>query len=220
MLSLADALGLEGAEISATPTHRRDLARLDSAPAQLHAAGAADDRRSRRDRPARRPRAGRARRASSTRRAALTRLAEIEARPLERRWYVRLAAYSLAGAAVTPVLGGGWRDVLAGGVVGLVVGVVAIAAQRAARAEPMIAPLAAVAASFAAAALGLARTRGVARRRDAGGAGHAAARHGADDRGARARDGAPPVGGGEHRERARAAARPRLRGRPSVARSR
>jgi uncharacterized membrane protein YjjP (DUF1212 family) len=84
---------------------------------------------------------------------ALDRLAEIDARPLQRRWYVELAAYALAGAAVAPVLGGGWREVTAGGVVGLLVGVVAQLARRTARAEPMMAPLAAVVASFSAAAI-------------------------------------------------------------------
>jgi uncharacterized membrane protein YjjP (DUF1212 family) len=91
--------------------------------------------------------------ARATAAEALARLAEIEARPLRRPWFVQLAAYALAGAAVTPVLGGGWWDVLAGGLVGLLVGTVALAARRAARTEPMIAPLAAVTASFSAAAI-------------------------------------------------------------------
>jgi uncharacterized membrane protein YjjB (DUF3815 family) len=54
---------------------------------------------------------------------------------------------------VTPVLGGGWRDVLAGGIVGLVVGTIALAARRAARTEVMLAPLAAIGASFSAAVI-------------------------------------------------------------------
>jgi uncharacterized membrane protein YjjP (DUF1212 family) len=33
-----------------------------------------------------------------------------------------LGAYALAGAALTPVIGGGWRDAIAGGIVGLLVG--------------------------------------------------------------------------------------------------
>lgn len=83
----------------------------------------------------------------------LTRLEEIAGRPLARPWYVRLAGYALAGAAVTPVLGGGWRDVVAGGVVGLVVGAIVLLARRAARTEVMLAPLAALGASFCAAAI-------------------------------------------------------------------
>jgi uncharacterized membrane protein YjjP (DUF1212 family) len=84
--------------------------------------------------------------------AALARLNEVELHPLRQRWPVRLAAYALAGAAVAPVLGGGWREDVASGMVGLLVGAIAIAARKAVvRAEPMLAPLAAVVASFAAA---------------------------------------------------------------------
>jgi uncharacterized membrane protein YjjP (DUF1212 family) len=84
---------------------------------------------------------------------ALTRVEEVQAHPLQRRWYVRVAAYGLAGAAVAPVLGGGWRDVLAAAAVGVLVGAIALQAPRAAGAEPVLAPVAAVAASFCAAAL-------------------------------------------------------------------
>ena len=86
--------------------------------------------------------------------AALAGVKDVSERPLRRRWFVQLPAYALAGAAVTPVLGGGWRELIAGGVVGAFVGTVALSAGRAVRAEPMVAPLAAVVASFGAAALG------------------------------------------------------------------
>jgi uncharacterized membrane protein YjjP (DUF1212 family) len=85
--------------------------------------------------------------------AALPQLVDVEAHPLEHSRWVNLAAYALAGAAVTPVLGGGWRDIVAGGAVGLLVGLVALGARRARRAEPMVAPLAALVSSFAAAGL-------------------------------------------------------------------
>jgi uncharacterized membrane protein YjjB (DUF3815 family) len=62
-----------------------------------------------------------------------------------------LAAYGIAGAALTPVLGGGWREAAAAAVVGLIVGGVAFPATRTARTEPMAAPIAAIAASFFAA---------------------------------------------------------------------
>jgi uncharacterized membrane protein YjjB (DUF3815 family) len=52
---------------------------------------------------------------------------------------------------VTPVLGGGWRDVAAGAAVGLVVGAIALIARRPARTEAALAPLAAIGASFTAA---------------------------------------------------------------------
>jgi uncharacterized membrane protein YjjP (DUF1212 family) len=81
---------------------------------------------------------------------ALAALAEIERDPLERPWPMLLAAYGAAGAALTPVLGGGSREALAGALVGLVVGAIAIPTRRTARLEPVVAPLAAVAASFVA----------------------------------------------------------------------
>jgi uncharacterized membrane protein YjjP (DUF1212 family) len=84
---------------------------------------------------------------------ALVKLAELEATPLERPWPILLAAYGIAGGALTPILGGGWREAAAGALVGLVVGAIAIPAGRAARTEPMLAPIAAVAASFFAALL-------------------------------------------------------------------
>jgi uncharacterized membrane protein YjjP (DUF1212 family) len=85
--------------------------------------------------------------------AALARLAEIEAHPLARPWFVRLAAYGLAGGALAPVLGGGWQEILAGFIVGLVVGALNIAAARTANAEPVVAPAAGIAASFCGAAI-------------------------------------------------------------------
>jgi uncharacterized membrane protein YjjP (DUF1212 family) len=84
---------------------------------------------------------------------ALRALADIRAHPLDRPWYVLLAAYAVAGAALTPILGGGWREAAAGALVGLVVGAIAVPARGTARVEPMVAPVAAVAASFCAAAL-------------------------------------------------------------------
>ena len=79
------------------------------------------------------------------------RLAEIKSHPLERPWPLLLAAYGIAGAALTPVLGGGWREAGVAAVVGLIVGGVALPAVRRARTEPIAAPIAAIAASFFAA---------------------------------------------------------------------
>jgi uncharacterized membrane protein YjjP (DUF1212 family) len=95
---------------------------------------------------------------------ALTRLAELKAHPLERPWPLLLAAYGIAGAALTPVLGGGWREAAAAGVVGLIVGAIALPTTRTPRTEPMAAPIAAIAASFFAATaveLGLNASRDV-----------------------------------------------------------
>jgi uncharacterized membrane protein YjjP (DUF1212 family) len=150
--SLAAALTLEGAEVSATPTlielslgslpRRRSYSlRVRPTTVDLDAIARLDDL---------------VQDVLDERlavREALERLSEIAARPLKRPWFVQLAAYALAGAAVTPVLGGGWRELVAGGVVGLLVGVIALFARRTARAEPMVAPLAAVVASFSAGVL-------------------------------------------------------------------
>jgi uncharacterized membrane protein YjjP (DUF1212 family) len=83
--------------------------------------------------------------------AALTALADVESRPLERPWPLLLTAYGIAGAALTPVLGGGWREAVAAAGIGLLVGAIALATRSAARTEPMAAPLAAITASFCAA---------------------------------------------------------------------
>jgi uncharacterized membrane protein YjjP (DUF1212 family) len=149
VLGLADALGLPGTQISATPTlvevtvgslveQRNFSIRVNPTGVSLDAIARLDDlvqgvldRR-------------------FTSEQALERLAEIEAHPLVRPWFVLVAAYGLAGAAVAPVLGGGWRDVIAGGGVGMLVGVIAVVGRRASRAEPIIAPFAAVGASFGA----------------------------------------------------------------------
>ena len=84
---------------------------------------------------------------------ALTSLEALRDQPLLRPWPILLAAYALAGAALTPVLGGGWREAVTAAFVGLVVGAVAIATQRIVRAEPIAAPIAAVSASISATAL-------------------------------------------------------------------
>ena len=152
ILALAEALGLVGTEISATPTiveislgsipHQRSytlrvrpsivdldaIARLDAVVQDLLTGRVDQDE-------------------------ALAAIAEVQASPLRRSWPLELAGYALAGAALTPVLGGGWREAIAAAGVGLVVGGIAIPAQRAARTAPMVAPVAAVAASFCAVSL-------------------------------------------------------------------
>jgi uncharacterized membrane protein YjjP (DUF1212 family) len=84
---------------------------------------------------------------------ALQALDELREHPLQRAWPVQLGAYAIAGVALTPVVGGAWREAVAAAVVGLVVGAIALSTSRTARTEPMVAPIAAVAASFSAALL-------------------------------------------------------------------
>ena len=108
---------------------RRGLARVAAAPAHLH--GSRASRRSTSTRsPALTISSRTCSRGALIRTPALTALADIESRPLERPWPLLLAAYALAGAALTPVLGGaGARSPPA--VVGLLVGAIALAATRA-----------------------------------------------------------------------------------------
>lgn len=152
LTALADSVGLEAAQVSATPTlvdlsfgalprQRTYAIRVRPTFVDLDAIARLDDL-------VHDVLDGRI-----TADEALARVTDIGARPLRRRWFVQVPAYALAGASLTPVLGGGWREVVAGGVVGALVGAVALAAGRAVRAEPMIAPLAAVVASFTAATL-------------------------------------------------------------------
>lgn len=84
---------------------------------------------------------------------ALAVLSEIERTPLHRPWPILLGAYAAAGIALTPVLGGHWEEAIAAAVVGLVVGAIVLSSGRTARTEPMVAPIAALAASFCAAVL-------------------------------------------------------------------
>lgn len=152
VLALADAFGLAGAEVSVTPTlvevslgllprQRSYSLRVRPTPVDLDAIGRLD---------------GFVQEALDGRLGvddALAALREIQSRPLRRPWPILLAAYGLAGVALTPLLGGGWREAAAAAVVGLVVGAIVLSTGRTARAEPMVAPIAAVAASFGAALL-------------------------------------------------------------------
>jgi uncharacterized membrane protein YjjP (DUF1212 family) len=70
--------------------------------------------------------------------------------PRPYRWLVVLAAYAVAAAALVPILGGGWRDAAAAAIVGLVVGAIVLPASRFERAGVVIAPVAAIFASFSA----------------------------------------------------------------------
>jgi uncharacterized membrane protein YjjP (DUF1212 family) len=152
VLALAHAFGLEGAQISATPTlidiSLGSLSRQRSYALRVRPTAVDLDAVARLDELVQGVLDGRL--ASDD---ALAALANIETRPLSRPWPVVLAGYAAAGAALTPVLGGDWRDAMAAALVGLVVGSIAVPAKRTSRTESMVAPLAAVAASFGTAAL-------------------------------------------------------------------
>ena len=152
VLALADALGLREAQVSATPTlvdvslgslpgQRTYTLRVRPAAVDLDAMGRLDEL------------VQETLDGKLDAKAALARLADVEATPLSRPWPFLLAGYALAGAALTPVLGGGLREATAAALVGAVVGAISLRTQRTARTEPMVAPLAALAASFSATAL-------------------------------------------------------------------
>jgi uncharacterized membrane protein YjjP (DUF1212 family) len=152
VLALAGAVRLEEAQISVTPTvvdvsvgslqsQRSYTLRVHPAPVDLDAIAKLDDLvqdvldgRLATD-------------------AALTVLETAQAEPLRRPWPIVLGAYALAGAALTPVLGGSSHEAAAAAIVGSVAGVVAIVSRRIVSAEPIAAPIAAVGASFGATVL-------------------------------------------------------------------
>ena len=152
VLALAETLGLDDTQVSATPTlvdvSFGAVPRQQSFALRVKPSGVDLDAIARLDELVQDVLEGKV-----DSEAALARLDEMDATPNERPWPLLLGAYAIAGAALTPVLGGGWREAAAGAVVGLVVGAIALPAGRNARAEPMVAPVAAVAASFCAAAL-------------------------------------------------------------------
>jgi len=84
---------------------------------------------------------------------ALASLDRLESSPRRQPWPVTVAATAGVGFALTPLLGGGWRESIAAGLVGALVGVITVAGGRSDDLEPILPPLAALAASFTAALL-------------------------------------------------------------------
>ena len=149
VLVVAAAVGLEAVEISVTPTvvdvsigalasQRSYTLRVRPAAVDLDAVarldGLVDDIR------AQRVDLG----------AALARLEEVSSNPLSRRWLLVVAGFALAGASLAPVLGGGSRDAAAAALVGLIVGMLVATTRSLVRIEPIVVPIAAVAAGFSA----------------------------------------------------------------------
>jgi uncharacterized membrane protein YjjP (DUF1212 family) len=152
VLALARALGLRDVQVSATPTvvdlavgplseQRTYTLRVRPAPVDLGAIalldGLVQDVLDQHPDPE----------------AALAELAEVKAKEVRRPWWIRLGAYGVAGAAIVPIVGGSWREAIAAALVGLVVGAIALPTTRFERAVQVLAPLAAMAASFCAIAL-------------------------------------------------------------------
>src|ERR1700759_2618487 len=86
--------------------------------------------------------------------AALASLERIESTPSPQHWAVAVGSFGAVAFAMTPMLGGGWREALPACVVGIVVGSPAVpSGARQGALEPVAPPLASMAASFTAACL-------------------------------------------------------------------
>jgi uncharacterized membrane protein YjjP (DUF1212 family) len=152
VLALSGAVGLGEAQISATPTvvdvsigllasQRSYTLRVRPSSVDLDAIARLDDlvedvRGGRLD-PA----------------AALARLEDVRSRPLQWPWPLVICGYALGGAALAPVIGGGIRESAAAALVGLAVGGIVLSTRSLVRTEPMVVPIAAVAAGFGAYAI-------------------------------------------------------------------
>jgi uncharacterized membrane protein YjjP (DUF1212 family) len=84
---------------------------------------------------------------------AITQLEELSRHPLRRPLWLVVFACGLVGAAVAPILGGGWRESLGAAIVGFAVGLVTKAVVRTNRAAALVTPLGAFLASVLASAI-------------------------------------------------------------------
>ena len=152
MLALAGAVGLREAQISVTPTvvdvSIGSLQSQRSYTLRVHPASVDLDAIARLDHLVQGVLDGRL-----DVPGALAALEEARARPLRHPWPFAIGGYALAGSALAPVLGGSTRDAAAAALVGLAVGVLVVSTRLVVRTEPIIVPIAAVAAGFGSYAL-------------------------------------------------------------------
>jgi uncharacterized membrane protein YjjP (DUF1212 family) len=152
VLALSSAVGLGEAQISATPTvvdvsigslasQRSYTLRVSPSSVDLDAIARLDDL-------VEDVREGRLDLA-----AALARLEDVHSRPLRRPWLLVICGYGFAGAALAPVIGGGVSESGAAALVGIAVGAVVVSTRSLVRTEPIVVPIAAVAAGFGAYAI-------------------------------------------------------------------
>jgi uncharacterized membrane protein YjjP (DUF1212 family) len=87
------------------------------------------------------------------RRRAVAEIDQLVQHPLRRPPWVMVGAHGLVGAALAPILRGGWRETLAAGVIGLAVGILTRAVIRSSRSAALETPVGAFFASFIASAL-------------------------------------------------------------------
>jgi uncharacterized membrane protein YjjP (DUF1212 family) len=155
IVELAQALGLHAVQASATPTaveltvgsipsQQVYVLRVHPPRVDLHAIG-------RLDAIAAAVAAGR-----FDRRRALDEIEELGQNRLDRSPWLVVAAHGLVGAAVAPILGGGWSESLGAAIVGLAVGILTRVVLCGERSAALVPPSGAFLASFLASALAVA----------------------------------------------------------------
>jgi uncharacterized membrane protein YjjP (DUF1212 family) len=84
---------------------------------------------------------------------ARARLDRVDAASHRQPWPITVAATGGVGFALAPLLGGGWREAVAAGIVGILVGAIVVLMRDSPALDPVQPPLTAIAASFVAALL-------------------------------------------------------------------
>jgi len=152
ILELAHAMGLHSVQVSATPTvinltvgpipnQQVYVLRVQPRDVDLYSIGRLDEI-------AATVAAGRL-----DRRRALAEIDQLGQHPLRRPLWLVVGAHGLVGAALAPILRGGWRESLAAAMVGLAVGILTRVVIRGDRSAALVTPLGAFLASFLASAL-------------------------------------------------------------------
>jgi uncharacterized membrane protein YjjP (DUF1212 family) len=152
ILELAHAIGLHSVQVSATPTvinltvgpipnQQVYVLRVQPRPVDLYSIGRLDEI------------AATVADGRLDRRRALAEIDQLGRHPLRRPPWLVVGAHGLVGAALAPILRGGWRESLAAGIVGLAVSILTRIVIRGRRSAALVTPLGAFLASFLASAL-------------------------------------------------------------------
>ncbi len=152
ILELAHAIGLHSVQVSATPTvinltvgpipnQQVYVLRVQPRPVDLYSIGRLDEI------------AATVADGRVDHRRALAEIDQLGRHPLRRPPWLVVGAHGLVGAALAPILRGGWRESLAAGIVGLAVSILTRVVIRGSRSAALVTPLGAFLASFLASAL-------------------------------------------------------------------
>ena len=152
ILELAHAIGLHSVQVSATPTvinltvgpipnQQVYVLRVQPRPVDLYSIGRLDEI------------AATVADGRVDHSRALAEIDQLGRHPLRRPPWLVVGAHGLVGAALAPILRGGWRESLAAGIVGLAVSILTRVVIRGSRSAALVTPLGAFLASFLASAL-------------------------------------------------------------------